>query len=284
MTERPMFLEKMLHWKIKASGFKSRFARIRGRRLHYYEKDGLPGSPTLVLIHGISASGGHFHDLFGPLNRYGFKLIVPDLPGHGHSEDLAQAMTAERLLGIFSEFLDAIAPERFALVGNSLGGALSMHYAATHPERVSSLVLASPGLGFSREQDWISLRDFLTVQDATSARALLERLYFRKPFYLGLLSPVVLRNFKRRGVRELLESTCFTDLTPKLDLKAYPGPTLVIWGKGDNFLPRANIDGARSLLPPHAVWEEPHHVGHCPQLDDPRWFSARVAQFVAPLL
>ena len=44
--------------------------------------EGLP----LVLLHGVSMSAAYFHPVIDPLAAAGYRVIVPDLRGHGRSE------------------------------------------------------------------------------------------------------------------------------------------------------------------------------------------------------
>lgn len=279
MIFKKSLVENLLHLKIRCSGFESRNHFVRGSKYHYYMKPGQPNKPTLVLIHGISASAGHFHEVMNTLSGAGYSVIVPDLPGHGMSEELAQTMTVASIKSEFNEYLSQITPNRFVLVGNSLGGALSMHFASEYPGRIIGLILASPGMGFVSEVEWEALRAFLKVKTLDQAKFFLSRLYFKKPFYIGLLAKIVIRNFNRKGVRELVEHTAFCDLQPPAEQTLFRGKTLLIWGQEDFFLPRSNIEGTRKLVAPSTTWEEPPQIGHCPQLDAPEWFARRIAQF-----
>lgn len=51
-------------------------------------------------------------------------------------------------MDVMTEALDALLPEPAIVCGNSLGGAVALHYALARPEKVLGLVLLSPaGLG-----------------------------------------------------------------------------------------------------------------------------------------
>src|SRR4051794_23607574 len=72
------------------------------------------------------------------------RLVIPDLPGHGHSEPLRER---RRTLDPFAEAVLAVAEAEDALpapfVGHSLGGLVSLHAAARRPDAVQALVLAA---------------------------------------------------------------------------------------------------------------------------------------------
>ena len=95
--------------------------------------------PPLVLLHAGVADRSMWSDVL-PLP--GFRAITPDLPGFGEAAVRAWAAGP---LGVVL----AVAPERFALVGISFGGAVALRVAAVAPSRASALLLVStppPGL------------------------------------------------------------------------------------------------------------------------------------------
>jgi 2-succinyl-6-hydroxy-2,4-cyclohexadiene-1-carboxylate synthase len=100
-------------------------------------------APTLVLLHGFTHTGASWAPVLAELGER-YRGIVPDLRGHGAASN-REPVTLEAVLGD----LDALAPDRFALVGYSMGGRLALHVALAYPGRVERLVLigASPGIG-----------------------------------------------------------------------------------------------------------------------------------------
>jgi 2-hydroxymuconate-semialdehyde hydrolase len=75
-----------------------------------------------------------------------FDCLAPDLIGFGqseHPEDLPQGAAAwfEVWMNQLSELLDNLGLSKVHLVGNSVGGALSLHFLHRHPERVERVVL-----------------------------------------------------------------------------------------------------------------------------------------------
>ena len=97
--------------------------------------------PTAVLLHG---NGGHAHwwDALVPGLVPGWRLVAPDLRGHGES---AWAQPPRYAIADFARdvdaVLDALAPGPVALVGHSMGARVAAWYAANRPERVRGLAL-----------------------------------------------------------------------------------------------------------------------------------------------
>lgn len=274
-----MSLSALLHFRLRRKGFVSREIPAGGFNMHYYAREGSASLPTIVLVHGIGTEANHFHDVLVALDRQGFPLIVPDLPGHGRSSETHEPMTAQSIYDCFASGLDRVAPPRFVLFGNSMGGALSMLYAARNPERVMGLMLASPAAGFGSQEEWERFAPILEVTDTAKADVFLQRIFHKKPFYLPLLRKPFMRALNRPSVRQMLESMRYSDISAPPGHTPYPGPTLLVWGKSENLFPRSNLANLRPLLAPGAVIEEPEGIGHCPQLDQPRWFVERLARF-----
>src|SRR5262249_20812673 len=70
-----------------------------------------------------------------------FRVTLYDLRGHGNSECPPRGYTTRDLAEDLTALMDARGIERAHLVGHSYGGAVSLHCAASHPERVRSLTM-----------------------------------------------------------------------------------------------------------------------------------------------
>lgn len=99
--------------------------------------------PVLVCLHAIGHGGGDFAAL--SKTRPDLRVIAVDWPGHGRSGNDSQPASAIRYEQLLASLVDALKLERFVVLGNSIGGATAIRYAASHPERVLALVLANPG-------------------------------------------------------------------------------------------------------------------------------------------
>ena len=116
--------------------------RVRAGRLDLHVLVwGRADDPAAVLLHG---NGGHAHwwDPLVPALVPGWRLVAPDLRGHGES-DWAEPprYRIEDYAADLDAVLEALAPGRVALVGHSMGGRIAAWYAAHHPERTAGLAL-----------------------------------------------------------------------------------------------------------------------------------------------
>jgi pimeloyl-ACP methyl ester carboxylesterase len=118
-----------------------------GGPVHYVDFGGPDGAPTVVLVHGLG--GSHLNwDLFAPLLRPHARVLALDLPGFGRSEPGDRRTTVQDNVEVLDRFLTEIAGTPAVLVGNSMGGMISILQTAAAPWTVNGLVLldaAVPG-------------------------------------------------------------------------------------------------------------------------------------------
>lgn len=103
--------------------------------------------PSLVLLHGPGESSLWWMRVVSDLVRT-HRVIVPDLPGHGASDVIDNALDAEATLAWLSELLEETCSSPPSVVGHLLGGAIAARFAGRPDARLHRLVLVdSLGLG-----------------------------------------------------------------------------------------------------------------------------------------
>jgi pimeloyl-ACP methyl ester carboxylesterase len=130
------------------TGFDSRSRWIDlGGPVHYLDFGGPANAPTIVCVHGLGGSAVNWSAI-APALTDRFRLLAPDLAGHGltRSIDRGTDVTANRAL--LHRFIQSVPGAPVILMGNSMGGMISLIEAAAAPDAVAGLVLLDPALPF----------------------------------------------------------------------------------------------------------------------------------------
>lgn len=123
------------------------FAEVNGIRM-YYETLG-EGEP-LVLLHGFGTSGALWEPLVEAFAE-DYKLIIPDLRGHGRSTNFTNQFThRQSALDVYA-LLDELKIDEFRGMGISTGGMTLIHMATQQPERPDAIVLIGATAYFPEE-------------------------------------------------------------------------------------------------------------------------------------
>ncbi|MGA9595329.1 MAG: alpha/beta hydrolase [Acidimicrobiia bacterium] len=121
-------------------------------RSHFIDVDGSvhyvatgDGGPVMVLVHGIGASYISWYPVFEALGQ-SYRVFAVDLIGHGFTPPHGRKATVRSNAEMLARFADALSDEQVILVGNSMGGLVSMLTAVSHPDLVAGLVLVNTAL------------------------------------------------------------------------------------------------------------------------------------------
>src|SRR5579871_3250045 len=129
---------------------------VHGRRLAY-RTAGDDNDEPIMLIHAFASQSSSWAQVAVALARRGFRVIVPDLRGHGRS-----AWTDSYALDDFEQDLidlvDALKLQRLSLLGHSLGGHLALRLAMRLPERIDRLVIEAAPVPPRDEADAVLLK------------------------------------------------------------------------------------------------------------------------------
>lgn len=135
----------------------------------------LGSGPPLLLIHGLMTSGYSWRYAIAPLSEH-FTLYIPDLVGSGEADMPDVSYAPDHLAGWIGAAMDALSIRGCAVIGNSMGGYLTMRLALRQPDAMSRLVnLHSPGVPMLRLH---ALRAALSLP---GSEALLRWLIGRSP-------------------------------------------------------------------------------------------------------
>ncbi len=115
----------------------------------FYLEAGPVDAPPVVLVHGLGATNASMLPLIPALSK-DYRVLAPDLPGHGGTEATGSPHAARFLGDWLSAFLRETCERPAVLVGNSLGGRTSLEAALNSPYEVRGLVLLCPAVAFRK--------------------------------------------------------------------------------------------------------------------------------------
>ena len=267
--------------------------RVNGLRLRVLTW-GAPQHPPVVLLHGGSAHAHWWDFVAGHLaDRY--RLIAPDLRGHGdseHADPLTYAIDdyVHDLEGLTWE----LGLTRFALVGHSLGAFVALRFTEQHQALVRRVVIVDgrPRSGQGKRATLVSRLQYLPHPRFADAEDAVRR--FRLLPSDTSAAPDVLRHVALTGVRPLPDG----GLTFKFDRATfahYGGldlsaaiaglrcPALFVRGSESAFVDATTLAQMAALYPQAETAEiggAHHHV----MLDRPAALAARIHEFFASTL
>ncbi|MBC7751297.1 MAG: alpha/beta hydrolase [Candidatus Saccharibacteria bacterium] len=240
--------------------------------LTYVYLEGGSGEP-LLLLHGFNANKDNFTRIAGKLTPK-YHVIIPDHIGFGESSHPANAdyrsdAQAQRL----HQLLSKLNIKQVHIGGNSMGGAISVAYAARYGSEVESAWLLDSG-GVSSAPKTPMFDAF----DNSGKFALIARTpeEYERVYKLAMNNPpFVPKSMLRIFAKESIANADLEDLIIKQlrfdsieeRAKLIKAPTLIVWGDKDQIL---NIEGAailHKLIPQSYVVIMPN-IGHLPMLED----------------
>ena len=268
--------------------------------------------PAMALVHGL---GGSLQNWFavGPALAERYRVLALDLAGFGRTP-LIQGRSARvhdnRLL--LDRFLDRAVGAPSILVGNSMGGLITILEAAAEPEKVSALVLVDPAAPYPEgtEVDPVvattfgaylmeNAEDLITAYMAqagpeATARTTLELCCVDA----DRVSPDIVKAQvdllrDRMGMewasRALVEAArSILELNENEDeyftaVRGVKAPTLLVQGQEDRLVPLAAAQQLANMRPDWA-FEVFDDTGHVPQLEAPERFLATVGSWLSTAL
>src|SRR3954462_9854388 len=106
----------------------------------YYAARG-EGEP-LLLLHGGTGVGADWRHVF-PADPDGYRVVVPDLRGHGRSTNPSRQFTFRQSARDVAALLDHLGLARVKAIGMSMGAKTLLHMATQQPQRIEAMVLVS---------------------------------------------------------------------------------------------------------------------------------------------
>jgi pimeloyl-ACP methyl ester carboxylesterase len=233
----------------------SQFVTLRdGARVHVRDR-GPRTAPALVLIHGSNASLYTWEPWARRLDD-AFRVVTLDIQGHGLTGAVPSRDYSEQaMVATVAEVTGRLGLTRFAIGGNSMGGAVAARFAEEYPERVTQLILVDAGGMPTKQGDRIPLA--FRLARIPVLNQILLHVTPRGLVIEGLDDAIVRKSIvddamidrywdfaRMDGTRE---ATLERFNLPRDDyLATHAGriavPTLVLWGEEDHLVP---VEAAR---------------------------------------
>jgi len=244
----------------------------------------------LVLLHG---TGGHLEAYTRNLRALSnsYRVISYDFPGHGWTTTSTRDLEIDDYVDHLTRLLHALEVRRAHLSGESLGGWVAVKFAARLPDRVSRLVLNTPGGTMATPEVMERIRSLsqAAADDPSEERirARLEWLMADARSVTDELVAVRRDIYSRPGFRESMRHIlCLQDpeirrrnLVTSAELAAITAPTLVIWTSDDPSGPaKAGLDMAAQI--PAGEFRLIKEAGHWPQWEQRDEFDAVTLEFL----
>ena len=208
----------------------------------------------VVCLHGVTAHGLRFAKLAEERLASRFRVLAPDLRGHGRSEWEPPWGLADHVADV-RETLAAAGVERAAFVGHSFGGRLVLELTALGLVERSVLidpaVWVPPPIALARAEEERVERSFETVEDAIAARTPTAALAPLELLEQELRDHLVRGDDGRLRYRYLRSAVvaAYGELTrPPPDWAQLRVPTLLVAGATSDIVPEVVVELLRSEL------------------------------------
>ncbi len=271
----------------RLAGFRSDVARLGGVSVPFLVRGwGVP----IVLVHGFGGDKESWL-LMARLLQARRTIVIPDLPGFGAAEEIPPERASARAQAkTLAHLMDHLGFSRAHLVGNSMGGGISLRFAQDFPGRASSLTLigsVAPEVALSPVGEALERGENpLLVHDPRSIDALMDLVMERAPPSTRAIRRYLAADrYARRDAQAALFRGWSLpqdgDGVP-LDLESIAVPSLVIHGVEDRVIHPATGRGLAERLP-DARLEMMNGIGHVPQMEAPDVVAGWVDAFVSSI-
>ena len=266
--------QKLVNYERNKSSLTAKVLTLaNGEQMAYLEGGNLTAEP-LLLIHGFGGNKDNFTRIADELGSY--HLIIPDLLGFGDSSkpmsaDYRSEAQATRLHELLQ--VKGLA-SHIHIGGNSMGGAISVAYAAKYPNDVKSVWLVdSAGFwstGISKSLEGATLENNpLLVNNNEDFNRMYDFVMYKPPFVPKSVKAVFAQ--ERIANKELESKILEQIVTDTVEERAqiiaeYNIPTLVVWGEKDQVIKPETVNAIKEIIPQTQIVMM-KGVGHVPMIE-----------------
>lgn len=286
--QQDALLEKFVDYGRQKAGLELKHIQLADSNVAYLERQG--SGPSVMLVHGFSANKDTWLALVPELPK-DWHIIIPDLTGHGETTASPEAnylltSQAQRL----HELSTLLQLGKTHLVGNSMGGAISMIYAATYPKDTASLVLMdAAGMNAPEPSEYMQAlargENPLIATDEASFNYRWEFVMSKRPPLVWPLKPAMIRktlervDINRKIFDDMLATQALLGDDFEQHLAQATMPVMIMWGEEDRVLDKSAIGEFQKHLPQASVvlYEG---IGHLPMVEAPKQTAKDLTAFI----
>lgn len=262
---------------------------VGGPITHYIE-DG--SGPPMLFLHGLGFSLFTFRRNY-PFFARTMRILAADLPGCGYSRLPGNyGGTTEDMAKYLKSFLDGAKATQAVVCGAGEGGIYALELALRHPEKVSALILSSPG-SLTRHFPK-HIRQFLNpvmgelrinAMNSAHMQQFMKWCYFNEINVDRYVVKQVYQPFENRMARHVLLKILkdYDDRYVHENLEKIKCPTLIIWGDGDAGRPAGMAQMYEKAIPNSTV-QIIRNCGMLPHEEKHREFNGIAEQFLVSIL
>ncbi|MGW2937552.1 bifunctional 3-oxoadipate enol-lactonase/4-carboxymuconolactone decarboxylase PcaDC [Streptomyces sp. NPDC001156] len=224
-------------------------------KLPYHRAEGAPTAPPLLLGPSLGTSCALW-DKVAPELSADHRVVRWDLPGHGGSAPdlIGPGATVADLAALVLALADALGVDRFAYAGVSLGGAVGLHLAVHHPERISSLAVVCSSAHFNGAGPWQERAALVRREGMAPVAATADARWFTA----GFTVPRLVQDHREAdpaAYAACCDALAAFDIRDRLPSIAVP--TLLIAGREDPATPPAHLREIADAVPGSGLVEIP---------------------------
>jgi pimeloyl-ACP methyl ester carboxylesterase len=217
-------------------------------------------APAVVLVHGLGQNGARDWGKLIPALAERYEVFALDLPGFGESDKGNHLYSPANYARVIEAVLAPRVARPFVLIGHSMGGAVSLAYAAAYPSRIGRLVFVDLA-GVLHRSVYAGYLSRFAAQLATGVypqdapwfdsfvRTILTRVESVPLSSELVLGIPALRQRMLRGEPNAIAAYALVEHDFSGALRGVRAPTLVIWGSEDRVAPLRTGQMAAALVP-----------------------------------
>lgn len=225
-----------------------------GKSLHH-RAEGPVTAPPLLLGPSLGTSTALW-DKVAPELSVTHRVVRWDLPGHGDSPAglIGPGATVADLAALVLALADSLGLDRFSYAGVSLGGAVGLHLAVHHPERIERLAVICSSAHFNGSKPWEERAALVREEGLAELAKSADSRWFTP----GFTVPELVEDH-RTADPDAYAACC--DALAAFDIRArlpeIGAPTLLVAGREDPATPPAHLREIADAVPGAALVEIP---------------------------